>query len=62
MKRYFPHILIGLALIDAIVLLYLLNNKTELGISLMHPATISCGVAFIILFMSGVSKFMKRMD
>jgi len=62
MKKYLPHILLALAIIDLIFLLYLFTYKEELGISTMHPVSLGCGVAFILLFMTAAVQWMKKMD
>lgn len=62
MKKYLPHILLGLALIDLIVILYIFTYKNELSIGVMHPLSLGCGVAFILLFMTAIAEWMKKID
>lgn len=62
MKKYLLYIIFGLALMDLVVLLYLIGNKEVLGISIMHPGVLACGVSFIILFTIAFAQLMKRMD
>jgi hypothetical protein len=62
MKKSTIYILFGLALVDLIFLLYLFSNKESLGIGVMHPLTLGCGVVFILLFMTAVAQLMKKID